>query len=70
MNQSIIHEIKNQNYDTIIETIENFLEKQIEKTQSKGVILGLSGGIDSAVIAYICKRKLKEKTLALIMPDT
>lgn len=70
MNQSIIDEIKNQDYDTIIERIENFLEKQIEKTPSKGVILGLSGGVDSAVIAYICKRRLKEKTLALIMPDT
>ena len=70
LNQNIIDEIKNQGYGTIIERIENFLEKQIEKTQSKGVILGLSGGIDSAVIAYICKRKLKEKTLALIMPDT
>ena len=70
LNQSIIDEIKNQDYDTIINTIGDFLEKQIEKTQSKGVILGLSGGIDSAVISYICKRKLKEKTLALIMPDT
>ena len=70
LNQSIIDEIKNQDYDTIIETIEGFLEKQIDKTQSKGVIMGLSGGIDSAVISYICKKKLKEKTLALIMPDT
>ena len=70
MNQNIIDEIKNQDYDTIVETLEDFLEEQIDKTQSKGVILGLSGGIDSAVIAYICKRKLKEKTLALIMPDT
>lgn len=30
----------------------------------------MSGGIDSAVIAYIAKRVLKEKTLAIIMPDT
>ncbi len=70
MNQDIINEIKEQNYLTITEKIENFLLEQIEKNQSKGFILGLSGGIDSAVIAYICKRKLKDKTLALIMPDT
>ena len=70
MNQDITNEIKEQNYLAITEKIENFLSEQIEKNQSKGVILGLSGGIDSAVIAYICKRKLKDKTLALSMPDT
>ena len=70
MNQDIINEIKNQDYASVTETIEKFLSEQIEKHHTKGVILGLSGGIDSAVLAYICKRKLKEKTLAIIMPDT
>jgi NAD+ synthase len=70
LNQDIINEIKNQDYASITETIEKFLSEQIEKHHTKGVILGLSGGIDSAVLAYICKRKLKEKTLAIIMPDT
>ena len=50
--------------------MKNFISNQIEKTNTKGLVLGLSGGIDSAVLAYICKRKLKDKTLALIMPDT
>ena len=70
MNQEIIDEIKNQDYASITETFENFLSNQIEKNHAKGVILGLSGGVDSAVLAYLCKRNLKEKTLALIMPDT
>ena len=70
LNQDIINEIKNQDYASITETIEKFLSEQIEKQHAKGIILGLSGGIDSAVLAYICKRKLKEKTLAIIMPDT
>ncbi len=70
MNQDIIDEIKNQDYASITESIEKFLSEQIEKNHAKGVILGLSGGIDSAVLAYICKRRLKEKTLAIIMPDT
>jgi len=70
LNQDIINEIKNNDYASITETIEKFLSEQIEKNHAKGVILGLSGGIDSAVLAYICKRKLKEKTLAIIMPDT
>jgi len=70
LNQDIIDEIKNQDYASITETIEKFLSEQIEKNHVKGIILGLSGGIDSAVLAFICKRKLKEKTLAIIMPDT
>ncbi|MFQ5476018.1 MAG: NAD+ synthase [Nitrosopumilus sp.] len=70
MNQDFINKIKNQDYASITEIIEKFILEQIEKNQAKGVILGLSGGIDSAVLAYICKRKLKEKTLAIIMPDT
>ena len=70
MNQKIIDEIKDQDYPAITKTIEKFLTEQLEKNQAKGVILGLSGGVDSAVLAYLCKRQLKEKTLALIMPDT
>ena len=70
LNQDIIKEIINQDYSTITETIEKFLSEQIKKNNAKGVILGLSGGIDSAVLAYICKRGLKDKTFALIMPDT
>jgi len=70
LNQDIINEIKNQDYALITKTFEKFLSDQIEKSHTNGVILGLSGGIDSAVLAYLCKRQIKEKTLALIMPDT
>ena len=71
MNQDVITSITNQyEYPSIAESIENFISEQIEKNCANGVILGLSGGIDSAVLAYICKRSLKEKTLAIIMPDT
>ncbi len=70
MNPEIIKEIENQDYEKITEMIEEFLHDQIEKNKAEGLILGLSGGIDSAVLAYLCKRTLKEKTLAIIMPDT
>jgi len=70
LNQKILDEIIHQDYASITNSIEKFLEEQIEKNKMAGLILGLSGGIDSAVLAYICKRKLKEKTIAIIMPDT
>jgi len=34
----------------------------------EGVVFGLSGGIDSAVVAVLCKRAFPENTLGLIMP--
>lgn len=70
LNQKILDEIIHQDYAAITNTIEKFLVEQIEKNKANGLILGLSGGIDSAVLAYICKRALKGKTLAIIMPDT
>lgn len=70
MNQEIIDEIKNQDYASITNTIEDFLDEQIQKNHAEGLILGLSGGVDSAVLAYICKRRFKDKTTAIIMPDT
>jgi len=70
LNQDIINKIISQDYASITNKIEEFIENEIKENKSKGIILGLSGGIDSAVLTYICKRKFKEKTLAIIMPDT
>ena len=70
MNEKLLNEIKSQDYNAITKKIEDFLKNQVAKNNTNGVILGLSGGIDSSVITYLCARVLKEKTLALIMPDT
>ena len=51
-------------------SLENFIREYTEKLEREGVILGLSGGIDSAVIAALSVRALSsKKTLALIMPE-
>ena len=51
-------------------SLENFIREYTDKLEREGVILGLSGGIDSAVIAALCVRALgSEKILALIMPE-
>ena len=51
-------------------SLENFIRERLEKLERDGVILGLSGGIDSAVLATLCKRAVgPERTLALIMPE-
>ena len=70
MNQDIIKEIKDQDYSALVNQISEFLKNMVNEKKSNGVILGLSGGIDSAVLAYICKQTMKENTLAMVMPDT
>jgi len=50
--------------------LEDFIKEHMDKLEREGVILGLSGGIDSAVVAALCKRAIgAERTLALIMPE-
>lgn len=50
-------------------TIVSFIRRHIEAAGAKGVIVGVSGGLDSAVIAALCVRALgKSKVHAVIMP--
>jgi len=51
-------------------SLELFIRDRARMLEREGVILGLSGGIDSAVVAALCARAVgAEKTRALIMPD-
>ncbi|CDI05761.1 NAD+ synthase [Candidatus Nitrosotenuis uzonensis] len=70
MNQEILNQIKKQDYEAIQNSITAFLANHIKKSNARGLVFGLSGGIDSAVIAHICAKSFHDKTLALIMPDS
>ena len=70
MNQEILDDIKNIDYNSIAKKIQGSKKERIIQFNSKGVIFGLSGGIDSAVIAYLCAGVIKENTTAIIMPDS
>ena len=50
------------------EKITKWVCEQVKNANAKGVVLGLSGGLDSAVVAVLCKRAFPEDTLAVIMP--
>lgn len=54
-----------------INDIGNFVNEEISKTfHKKGAVIGISGGIDSAVMAGICVRSIEPKqVLGLIMPE-
>ena len=70
MNPKILDDITKKDFNAIQKKIGSFLVDEIIARRSQGVIFGLSGGIDSAVIAMICAKFVREKSLALIMPDS
>lgn len=55
-----------------LEDYTNYLVKWIKNTVKKanasGCIIGISGGIDSAVCAFLVKKAMRKKCLAVVMP--
>ena len=70
MNQEILKEIIDQDYTKIQQDIETFLKNSVLQNKAGGVIFGLSGGIDSTVVAYLSAKIFGKKALALVMPDS
>ena len=54
--------------DLIIEELVNWLQEKVKDARAEGLVFGLSGGIDSAVIAGIAKRAFPNNSLGIIMP--
>jgi len=48
--------IKNENYRKISEAIIRFLQTEFKKRGKSKAIVGISGGIDSAITAFLCKK--------------
>ena len=54
----------------IVERIIEFIRNEVRRADSNGVVLGLSGGIDSSVALYLATKSLgNNKVLGLILPD-
>jgi len=52
------------------EKIEEFIKRKVREANANGVVVGLSGGIDSTTTAFLCVRALgKERVLGVIMPE-
>lgn len=52
----------------VIEHIVEWINEKVIDAGCDGVVFGLSGGIDSAVVAAIAKQAFPENSLGLIMP--
>ncbi len=54
----------------VADRIEEFIRRQMDEMQRDGAVLGMSGGIDCAVVASLLARALgPDRVLALILPE-
>ena len=69
--ESIPDLIKIKNLEKTVNKISDFIKDEISNSfQKSGAVVGLSGGIDSAVTTSLCAKSLgSEKVLGLIMPE-
>lgn len=56
-------------YEQITEYLHHFLNDEVRKTGIDSVVLGLSGGIDSAVVAVLAQKVFKDNLLCVKMPS-
>ncbi len=51
-----------------IDEVISWLKFKVKETNTKGLVVGLSGGIDSSVVAYLINKALPDNSLAVILP--
>jgi len=52
----------------LADMIISWVKDVVANASGKGVVFGLSGGVDSSVVAVLCKRACPESSLGVIMP--
>ncbi|MFY9142533.1 NAD+ synthase [Sulfuricurvum sp.] len=56
-------------YELVSRYLSEFLDQEVRKTGLKKVVIGLSGGIDSAVVAVLAHRAFGDDLLCVKMPS-
>ena len=57
-------------YGKAIEKITEFISNEVKSRKKSGVVVGLSGGLDSSVCVVLASRALQDnKIIGLIMPE-
>jgi len=52
----------------VAEELSGWIRAKVEEASAAGVVLGMSGGLDSSVVAVLCKYACQNNTLGLILP--
>jgi len=54
--------------ERLVEKLVSWIQDKVTAAHCKGVVIGMSGGLDSSVGAVLCHRAFPRNTLGLIMP--
>ncbi len=46
----------------------DWLREQVKKSNTKGLIVGVSGGIDSALVCYLIKKAFPKNSIGVVLP--
>lgn len=64
------HDFLSLNYEKIVHQITKFISEQVKSRKKNGVVIGLSGGLDSSVCLVLASKALaKNRIFGLIMPE-
>ena len=58
----------NGNIEKVVSHAVEWLEENVKKANTSGVVVGNSGGVDSAVVLALSKKAFPDSTLGVIMP--
>ena len=45
-----------------------WLRERVQDAHAQGLVVGISGGVDSAVVAGLCKRAFPDNSIGVILP--
>ena len=66
-----LEDVVNIPYEEVARGIEEFIKSKVDEAGASGVVLGVSGGVDSATTLFLAVRALgPERVRPLIMPDS
>jgi NAD+ synthase len=54
--------------EKLINKLVSWIKERVDTAGCRGTVFGLSGGIDSAVLAVLCKRACSDNTLGILLP--
>lgn len=51
-----------------LDVLIDWIKKEVKKANANGVVVGISGGVDSALVGYLAKQAFLDSSLGVLMP--